>query len=1130
MKKIKTLRIVIIGAIIIMTLVSQLNYAFSTGKPKAGKKQNKVEKTAVEKTAKNDANKAAPDKDTKKKDSKSDTLKSASFSGLKWRSIGPAFASGRIADFAVNPKNHSEWFVAAASGHVWKTLNNGTTFDPVFDNYGVYSTSTVIYDPNNTNVVWVGTGENNHQRALGYGNGVYKSTDGGASFTNMGLKESRQIGKIVIDPRNSDVVFVAAEGSVWGPGGDRGLYKTTDGGKSWKKVLNISENTGVNNILIDPRNPDLMYASSEQRRRHVFTKIGGGPETALYKSTNAGESWDKMTNGLPSADMGGIGMAISPVNPDIIYAIIEASADAGGFYRSNDRGSSWQKMSGHFAQGQYYNEIYCDPKNADKVYSMETVSQVTEDGGKSWQQLGNNKRHVDDHAFWIDNNDTRHFLIGCDGGVYESFDGGANFLFKSNLPITQFYRVQVDNSLPFYYVYGGTQDNNSMGGPSRNISRGGVVSDEWFTTNGGDGFWSQIDPEDPNIAYAESQYGGMVRYDRKSQEAVDIRPEPRKGEDSYKWNWNTPLILSSHSHTRLYCSANKVFRSDDRGNTWKVISDDLTAQIDRNTWPVMGKYWPSDAVAKDISTSQYGTIISLEESPLNENLLYAGTDDGLIRVTNDGGTNWAKYATFPGIPENTYVSDILASKFDENVVFASFDNILRDDFKPYLLKSTDKGKSWVSISGNLPLNGTVHSLQQDFVNPDLLFAGTEFGFYFTIDGGKTWVQLKSGMPPIPVRDIAIQKRENDIVVATFGRGFYVLDDYTPLRTFKKEILDKEGYLFPVKDALMYIPGDVKDSQGSTYFVAKNPDFGAVFTYSSKADFKSMKDQRKEKEAELFKKGEPIPQPSDAVLEAETKEIPPYLTFTVTDESGNIARMIRKAPSAGINRVNWDLRYQSNRWVEAGEKTDPLGDAGSDVLAMPGKYKVTLSLTSKGETKDIAGPVEFNCVVLNNTSLPAADRQSLVAFHKKVSEISRVMQGTELYAEGLFKRSKDIIQALDETPKTTVALMKQATDVSMQLDSILNKKFNRRSNRPSEEENPPAPVTLNSRLGKIAWTTWGSTTAPTQSQLDAYSILMDEFPPVYNLVKKLGESDIPALENELEKIGAPVTPGRIPEWK
>ncbi|MCX6245561.1 MAG: glycosyl hydrolase [Bacteroidetes bacterium] len=1110
--------IVLLAAVFLLSLplAAQQQKGNSGKEPKA-----KTEKKEKEKKK---------EKEEKKEEKKDSVMNSGLVGGLKFRSIGPAFTSGRIADFAVDPKNTDRWFVAAASGHIWKTVNNGTTFEPVFDNYGAYSIGCITIDPNNPNVIWAGTGERNSQRSLGYGDGVYKSTDGGKSWKNMGLKDSRQTGTIVVDPRNSDVVYVGAEGSVWGPGGDRGLYKSVDGGKTWKKVLEISENTGVKNIIMDPRNPDVLYASAEQRRRHVFTKIGGGPETAIYKSTNAGETWDKLTSGLPSADMGGIGMAISPVNPDVVYAIIEAAEDAGGVYRTTDRGASWQKMSGHVAQGQYYNRIFCDPKNADKLYSVETVAQVSEDGGKTWRQVGNNKRHVDDHAMWIDPANPDHFLIGGDGGVYETYDGAKEFIYKSNLPVTQFYRVQVDNTLPFYYVYGGTQDNNSLGGPSRSVRGEGVLSDDWFVTNGGDGFWSQIDPLDPNIVYAESQYGGMVRYDRKSGEALDIRPEPRKGEDSYKWNWNTPLFISPHSHTRLYCSANKVFRSDDRGNTWQVISDDLTAKIDRNTWPVMGKYWSIDAVQKDISTSLYGTIISLAESPMKENLLYAGTDDGLIQVTEDAGKNWTKMDKFPGIPENTYVSCIFPSRFDENIVFASFDNILRDDFKPYILKSTDKGSTWISISGDLPANGTVHNIQQDFLNPDLLFAGTEFGCFFTVDGGKKWIQLKAGIPTIAVRDMTIQKRETDLVLATFGRGFYILDDYSPLRKINKETLDKEAFIFPVKDALMYIPSDGKYGQGSTVYVAKNPDFGAIFTYYIKDVPKTLKEKRQEKEKELFKKGERIPQPSDADLRAEQNEIAPYLIFTVTDEGGNVVRTIRKSPSKGISRTNWDLRYQSTRMQESGEKYDPLKDNGSGILAMPGKYKVSLALTAAGETKPLADPVEFNAVVLNNTSLPATNRAEMVAFHKRIANLTRVMQGTEDYAGTLYKRVSDILQSLNSTPGASAGLTKKALAIQASLDEILNVKINRRSKRPSNEENPPAPVPLNSRLEKIAYTTWTSTSQPTQLQLDAFQILEDEFPPVYDAIKKIGEMDLPELEKQLEMLNAPPLPGRLPELK
>ncbi len=1064
-----------------------------------------------------------------KPDSAKDPFSSGTFNGLKWRNIGPAFTSGRIADFAVNPKDHSEYYVAVASGHVWKTVNNGTTFEPVFDNYGAYSIGCVVIDPNNSNVVWVGTGENNHQRALGYGDGVYKSTDGGKSFKNMGLKDSRQVGGIVIDPRNSNVVFVAAEGSAWGPGGDRGLYKSIDGGKTWRKVLNISENTGVNNVVIDPKNPNTMYATSEQRRRHVFTKINGGPESAVYKSVDDGENWEKIVNGLPSVDLGGMGIAISPVDPDYIYLIVEAAEEKGGFFRSTNRGATWEKMSDHTAQGQYYNEIYCDPKDVDKVYSVETISYFTENGGKTWKPVGNNGRHVDDHAIWIDPDDTKHFMIGGDGGVYETFDSGSNFVFKSNLPVTQVYRVNVDNSEPFYYVYGGTQDNNSFGGPSRTISSDGIVNSDWTVTNGGDGFWTAIDPNDPNIVYAEAQYGNMVRYDKKSGEAIDIRPEPRKNELTYKWNWDSPLIISSHSSTRLYCAANKVFRSNDRGDTWEVISDDLTRQLDRNTWQVMGKYWSLDAVAKDVSTSLFGEIVSLTESSIKENLLYAGTDDGLIQITEDGKT-WSKIEEFPTVPEYTYVSDILADKFDENIVYAAFNNHLRDDFKPYILKSVDKGKSWKSISGNLPANGPVWSIEQDFINPNLLFAGTEFGFFFSVDGGGKWIQLKNGMPPVPVRDIAIQKRENDIVVATFGRGFYIIDDYTPLREISKQLFDSTAYIFKVKDALMFIEKWGRYGQGSTYFKAPNPEFGATFTYYVKEVPKTLKQIRKEKEKELFKDGKPIPQPTYDELRTEERELSPYLIFTITDETGFVVKRINTSASEGINRINWDLHYDSPFPINLSkDKFDPAAKPSSGLLAMPGKYKVSLSTVKRDGIKELVPAVDFNAVVLNNATLPAANRAEIVAFQKKAVELGKVVIGAQRYTEELVKRVEFIKQALNNTPGIKPELLQKAFEVSKELDDILYA-YNGQPSKASAEEVPPQQVPLNNRLNTMLYTHWSSTSNVTLNMKRSYEVLKEEFPPVLDKIKKIEKEGIKYLETELEKAGAGWTPGRLPELK
>jgi photosystem II stability/assembly factor-like uncharacterized protein len=1067
-------------------------------------------------------------KDAAKDSLKKETGLSSTFGGLSFRSIGPAWASGRISDFAVNPDNHSEIYVGVSAGNIWKTTNNGTTWTPVFDKFGAYSIGCLKMDPSNPSVIWVGTGENNHQRQLGYGDGVYKSEDAGASWKNMGLKESRQIGMIAIDPRNTEIVYVAAEGSIWGPGGDRGLFKTTDGGKTWNKVLDISENTGVNNVVLDPRNPDLLYATSEQRRRHVFTKIGGGPESAVYKSKDAGKTWDKIMNGLPTVDIGGMGMTISPVNPDVLYIIMEAAGESSGFYRTINRGASWEKMSSYASSGQYFNEIFCDPKNVDKVYSTETVSKVTLDGGKTWTNVGNNQRHVDDHAMWIDPDNTKHFYIGGDGGIYETFDEGKNYIFKSNLPVSQFYRVCVDNALPFYNVYGGTQDNNSMGGPSRNINKDGVVNADWKVTVGGDGFWVAIDPVDENIIYTESQYGNAALWDKKSEESVDIRPVPGKGEKTYRWYWDTPLIISPHKRERIYMAANKVFRSDNHGRSWEVISEDITRNEDRNQFKVMGKYWSIDAVAKDVSTSLWGLIVTLSESKNKKDLIYAGTDDGVIAVTENGGKNWTRYTTFPGIPEYTYVSDILPDKFDENVVYATFNNMLNDDFKPYILKSTDKGKSWTSITNKLPVNGTIHTIQQDNTNPNLLFAGSEFGFYFSIDGGNEWIEFKSGLPTIAVRDIALQERECDLVIATFGRGLYILDDYSPLRNFKKEILDKDGYIFPIKDAKMYVQSNGFDNQGSMYYKSPNPEFGATFTYFVKDVPKTAKAIRQEKEKALFEKGEPIPQPSIADLDAEVKEIKPYLIFTITDENGNIIKKMFKSAEKGVNRVTWNFTYEGISPVTT-VKYDPIpvttGRRNGGIQVMPGTYKVSLSIFSKGETRELAAPVPFVCKPLNLATFPSMDLKAKYAWIGEASDLSRSIYATISYTTELMNKTNAVMQAIHETPMASAEMMKEAEKINSELDKIMFI-FNGPAAKASDEELPPMDLPLSQRLGSMASASYGTSGDITTIAKEQMDILKIEFPPILDRVKKAGE-DLQNLDKQLDAIKVPWTPGRVP---
>ncbi len=1050
--------------------------------------------------------------------------KSGTFSGLKFRLLGPAVTSGRVTDFAVNPKNIHEFYVAVACGNVWKTTNSGTTWDPIFDSYGSFSIGCVTLDPNNSYVVYIGTGENNSQRSVSWGDGIYRSEDGGKSFKNIGLKKSEHIGKILIDPRDSKIIYIAAQGPLWGPGGHRGLYKSTDYGTTWDSVLYISENTGVTDIVMDPRNPDVLYAASYQRRRHVWTLINGGPEGAIYKSTDAGVTWNKLESGLPSGNVGRIGLAISPVDPDYIFAIIEAEGDAGGFYRTTNRGASWEKTNDYVtSSAQYYSEIFCDPTDVNIIYSLDTFSKVSKDGGRTFTNLSTKGRHVDDHALWINPDNTDHYLIGGDGGVYETFDGGKTYLFKDNLPITQFYRVSVDNSEPFYWVYGGTQDNNSMGVPSQTINNEGIMNSDWVKTLGGDGYEAAIDPTDPNIVYTQYQYGGLARYDKKSGEVISIKPQEGKGEEPYKWNWDTPLIISPHKHTRLYFAANKLFKSEDRGNSWEAISPDLTRQIDRNKLEIMGKVWSVDAVAKNASTSFYGNIVSLTESPLVEDLIYVGTDDGLIQVTEDGGQNWRKIETFPGIPEMTYVSCLYASLHDANTVYASFDNHKKADFKPYVLASKDRGKTWESITGDLEAPHVVYSVIQDHEKSDLLFIGTEYGVFFTINGGKKWVQLKGGLPTIAVRDIDIQRRENDLVLGTFGRGFYVLDNYTPLREIDEKTLEEnEHFLFPVKDALMFVKRTgTFGSLGSSFYKADNPEFGATFTYYIKEVPKSKKEERKEKEKGLVKENKPVYYPTWEELRQEDREEKSFTLFVVKDEMGSVVRKLKEGIKSGINRITWDLRFASTNPVK---KVTDKNESGTPV--MPGKYSVEMYTSINGELKMVAGPQTFEAKVLDNTTLPAEDRAALVAFQKEFWEFNRAVEGALNATRDLKEKTDVLIYAIKQTPDAPNSLMDDALRIKKGTEEILQHLY---KDETIAQRNEPTYPTIYDRLNEIAWGMWKTTSAPTQTQRDSYKAASEEFEPLLADIKRLLQVDLKNLETDLESYGAPWTPGRVPGW-
>jgi len=1063
-----------------------------------------------------------------------DPFNAGTFSGLRLRSIGPAVTSGRVIDLAINPGNPSEYYVATGGGGLWKTSNHGITFEPIFDNEGAYSIGCVTLDPSNPNIVWVGSGENNNQRAANYGDGVYKSEDGGKTFKNVGLKTSEHIGRIAVDPTNSDIVYVAAYGPLWTSGGERGVYKTTDGGKTWKAVLTVSEHTGFNEVHLDPRNPKVVYATAHQRQRKVFTYVSGGPESALYKSTDGGASWNKVSGGFPGGELGRIGLALSPVNPDVLYTIVEGSADKAGIYRSSDRGASWSKVNSYTTSGNYYCEIFCDPKDANTVYVPDVYFMKSVDGGKSFSRLGEMHKHVDNHAIWVNPQDTNQLIVGCDGGLYESYDGGKSWDFKQNLPITQFYKVATDNAVPFYNVFGGTQDNFSLGGPSRTLSGNGIVNDNWFVTQGGDGFESQVDPQDPNIIYAQSQYGGLGRFDKKSGENVDIRPIEREGEAAYRWNWDAPLVISQHKATRLYFAANKIFRTDDRGNTWTVISPDLSRGIDRNELPVMGRVWSVDAIAKNQSTDIYGNVTTIAESKLDENLLFAGTDDGLIQVTTDGGKNWTKIDVnaLPGAPERTYVNQVIASQHDKNVVYAALNHHRYGDFKPYVYRSADGGKTWTAIQNNLPARGTVYTLAEDHVNPNLLFAGTEFGLFFSIDGGRQWTQLKGGLPTVAVRDLDIQKRENDLVLATFGMGFYILDDYTPLRNLTKEALAKEAYIAPIKDSWQFLPSQPlglrgKGFQGERYFSTPNPPVGAVFTYFLKNDIKALKEKRQEREKALADKGQSVFYPSLDSLRLEDNQPAPYLLFTITDEDGQVVRRLKAPAKKGLQRLVWDFRYAPVDPVSFTEP-DPMNFfSGPDLgpMALPGTYKVALSKFEDGTFTELVSAQPFKVVALNTATLPATDKKALEAFTKKAQALNRALGGAQGVYSDLSNRMRYLKAAWLQTPGASADLQKQVNSLEQQMTAISVALYGDRTLARREFETLPS---VSSRVYSLTGNLLYTSSAPTQTMITNYQTVSRQFTALLSDLRKAYDG-VQALETALDRAGAPHTPGRFPVW-
>ena len=1041
--------------------------------------------------------------------------------GFSFRSVGPAFMSGRIADIAIDPNNENVWYVAVGSGGVWKTTNAGTTWKPLADKQPYYSTGAITLDPNNSQTVWLGTGENVGGRHVGIGHGMYLSRDGGKTWKNKGLKKTEHISKIIVHPSDSNTVWVAAQGPLWSSGGERGLYKTTDGGATWRQTMNLDEWTGVTDLLIDPRDPNVLYAASWQRHRNVAAYMGGGPGTAIYKSVDGGESWRKLKTGLPSSNMGKIGLAISPMQPDVIYAAIELDRKKGGVYRSANAGESWKKMSDTVSGGtgpHYYQELVASPHHFDRIYLMNVRVLVSENGGNDFYTMKESNKHSDNHAMVFKANDPNYILVGTDGGIYETFDDTENWKFVNNLPLTQFYKLAVDDAYPFYNIFGGTQDNNTQGGPSQTFNRNGISNADWFVLLGGDGHQPATEPGNPDIVYAQSQQGNLHRVDRTTGEAVYIRPQNGLDEPYERFNWDAPILVSQHDPKRIYFGSQRVWRSENRGDSWNPISSDLTKNEERLALPIMGRQQSWDAAWDVYAMSTYNTITSLAESAQDENILYAGTDDGLLHATKDGGATWSTQTVdkLPDVPATAFINDIKADMFDANVAYVALDNHKFGDYRPMLYKTTNGGKSWKSITKGIPDGTLIWRLVQDHVNPQLLFLGTEYGVYVSLNQGDAWHKFSNGMPTISVRDLAIQKRENDLVAATFGRSFYILDDYSPLRTISDENLAKGDQLFPVEKALQYVQvRGGTSSQGASFFTAKNPTYGAQFTYYIANDTKTVKAKRKASEKKLKKDNKDIPFPGWEALDAENFEKKPQAILRVTDASGKVLTEITGAYSKGIHRKHWDLRERLASALDIHSSRDSGTGLRSNVA--PGTYYVQLFKKHKGALRQLTPKEAFEVArlrqhVLTNpkAALHDAYKAKLNAMYVKSEIMDKKLEKTKKKITALSKAIGFAQANQDVLHKKVYDLQKQHFDLARKIDGSEAK------GEVGEKDTP----TLSFRISVASRGFYSNTYGPTAMHMESYDMAVALLNALVPQVDALAAATAKAISDS-QALGLPV---------
>ncbi len=1000
---------------------------------------------------------------------------------LNLRNIGPAIMGGRVVDFAVVENNTAIIYAAIGPSGVWKSENNGVTWFPVFDKEGSVAVGAVAVSQTNPDIVWVGSGEATARNSVGIGDGVYKSEDGGRTWKNMGLKNTQHIARIIIDRTNPDIVYVGALGHEWGANEERGVFRTKDGGKSWEKVLYFDENTGIADLASDPSNNKIVYAAMWDFRRKPYHFRSGGKGSGIFKTTDGGETWKKIVNGLPSGEYGRIGLDVCHSKPNVVYAVVEHKNS--GIFRSDDKGETWSRMCDSRTHDRinfrpfYYSRITVDPNNDLVVYVYSGSSYVSRDGGKTFSTISRGT-HPDHHAMWVNPNNSLHLLDGNDGGIDISFDGGKSWRSVRAGTWSEVYQVGYDMRTP-YYAYVGLQDNGSWGCPINSLDSNGIMNFHWYPIGGGDGFYIQIDPEDYSTIYRNAHMGGISRFDVKTGDSQDIKPVAKLNEEPYRFNWNSPILISPHNRNVVYFGGNFLFRTTDRGNSWEIISPDLSTDDPE-------KQRDSGGITADNTGAEiHCTIYTISESPLKEGLIWIGTDDGLVQLTMDGGTNWTNVtANIRDLPPEGWVTRVEASHFDEGTAYVTFDRHRVDDNKPYVYKTNNYGKTWTSLSADLPSLGYLHVVREDLENKNLLFVGSEFGLFLSFDGGKNWIAYRNGFPTVAVRDIQIHPRERDLLIGTHGRGLWILDDIRPLEQLTPDVLDSDCVLFEIRPATLYSSKSSSMYSGPHEYSAPNPPFGAGISYYLKA---------KPRAVDKF-------------------------SMSVRDSEGREVSLLRTTRNEGLNRIFWNLREQRSLSPEPAMSQRGRGrgfSGGSFVL--PGDYTVVLQLNNK----KIEKPLTVKAYEKHNFSLEERRLNQ-----KFVSEIgSLVSQGTALISS--MTTLMEQLQSLDRRVNAENVKHSGLRDMLKEIKSKVDQIQEAYSYSVEGATGYRRPVivalrggTLPEQISRLRGSISRYQGAPTQTQIDQFDDIKSKVTPLLEMAAEIQNTDIPKLNALLNEMKFP----------